>query len=56
MGISIGSESSGGIQDVFVHDNVVGLCEQGERYCSVPVLVYDIYHGKCSFGNVHTLF
>jgi len=29
MGISVGSESSGGIKDVFIHDNVVGLCEQG---------------------------
>ena len=29
MGISVGSESSGGIQDVYIHDNVVGLCEAG---------------------------
>ena len=29
MGISVGSESSGGIRDVDIHDNVVGLCEQG---------------------------
>lgn len=29
MGVSIGSESSGGISDVLVHDNVMGLCEAG---------------------------
>ena len=29
MGISVGSESSGGIKDVFIHDNIIGLCEQG---------------------------
>lgn len=29
MGISVGSESSGGIKDVFIHDNVIGVCEQG---------------------------
>ena len=29
MGISVGSESSGGIKDIFIHDNIVGLCEQG---------------------------
>jgi len=29
MGISVGSESSGGIKDIYIHDNVIGLCEQG---------------------------
>lgn len=29
QGISVGSESSGGIKDVFIHDNVIGVCEQG---------------------------
>jgi polygalacturonase len=29
MGISVGSESSGGIKDVFIHDNVLGLCDAG---------------------------
>lgn len=29
MGISVGSESSGGIKDVFIYDNVVGLCDAG---------------------------
>ena len=25
----MGSESSGGIKDVFIHDNIIGVCEQG---------------------------
>ena len=29
VGISVGSESSGGIVDVLIHDNVNGLCEAG---------------------------
>jgi hypothetical protein len=29
MGIAIGSESSGGISDIKIYDNIVGLCEQG---------------------------
>lgn len=29
-GISVGSESSGGIRDVHVHDNIVGLCDWDE--------------------------
>ena len=29
MGISVGSESSGGISDVKIYDNVVGLCDAG---------------------------
>ena len=29
QGISIGSESSGGIKDILIHDNVIGLCEKG---------------------------
>jgi len=29
MGISVGSESSGGIRNVEIYDNVVGLCQQG---------------------------
>lgn len=29
MGIAIGSTTSGGIKDVYVHDNVIGLCKQG---------------------------
>ena len=29
MGISVGSESSGGIRDVYIHDNIVGLCDAG---------------------------
>ena len=36
MGISVGSESSGGIVDVLIHDNVIGLCEAGhylEKCC-----------------------
>ena len=36
MGISVGSESSGGIHDVSIYDNVVGLCEAGhclDRCC-----------------------
>ena len=29
MGISVGSESSGGIRDVNIHGNIVGLCDAG---------------------------
>lgn len=29
MGISVGSESSGGVKDIYIHDNVVGVCEAG---------------------------
>ena len=29
MGISVGSESSGGISNVDIHSNLVGVCEQG---------------------------
>ena len=29
MGVALGSELSGGIQDILVHDNVIGLCAHG---------------------------
>jgi polygalacturonase len=29
MGISVGSESSGGIHDVKIYDNIIGLCDAG---------------------------
>eukprot|EP00928_Gymnodinium_smaydae_P063392 TRINITY_DN46979_c0_g1_i2.p1 TRINITY_DN46979_c0_g1~~TRINITY_DN46979_c0_g1_i2.p1 ORF type:complete len:502 (-),score=35.68 TRINITY_DN46979_c0_g1_i2:192-1640(-) len=30
MGIAVGSESSGGIRDIHIYDNIVGLCEHGD--------------------------
>ena len=29
MGITVGSETSGGVRNVWIHDNVIGLCETG---------------------------
>lgn len=29
MGIALGSEISGGVRDIYIHDNVIGLCEHG---------------------------
>lgn len=31
MGIAIGSEMSGGIQNVFIYNNTIGLCDTGSE-------------------------
>ena len=36
MGLVIGSETSGGIKDIFIHDNELGLCDGCEATASQP--------------------
>jgi len=40
MGVAIGSESSGSIRDVYVYNNTIGACQQGDK---------DKYH-SCGWG------
>lgn len=36
MGLVIGSETSGGISDIYIHDNELGLCDSCENTVGTP--------------------